>query len=122
MRCWVKKNPAKVLDPDSYQAKILAIEPKLDVSFASACGVMSKAKAERKPRFVKNPENWGPRPRHGRPMLMHEREEVAKDRAAEKEEMKEDNWGQTGMSQEGGARQCEVAAERSGAAKKHKTQ
>lgn len=75
MRCWVAKNPVRITDKESYQAKILAVEPTIEVSFANAKGVMSKAKADRKARFVQNPENWGPRPKHGRPLLPHERED-----------------------------------------------
>lgn len=74
MRCWVAKNPVRITDKESYQAKILAVEPTIEVSFANAKGVMSRAKADRKARFVQNPENWGPRPKHGRPLLPHERE------------------------------------------------
>lgn len=76
MRCWVKKNAVRPKDPDSYQAKILAKEPELQADFSTAAGAMSGAKANKQTRFVENPENWGPRPRHGRPLLPHEIEEA----------------------------------------------
>jgi hypothetical protein len=76
MRCWVKQTPVRILDKESYQAKILAVEPALQARFSNAKSIVSKARAKRKPRFVQNPQNWGPRPKHGRPMLPHEREEA----------------------------------------------
>lgn len=72
MRCWAKEKGKTSKDPDSYQAKILAIEPKLQADFKKAAGVFSKAQAAGKARFVQNPDNWGPRRRHGRPMMDHE--------------------------------------------------
>jgi hypothetical protein len=78
MRCWVKQNPVRILDEESYQAKILAVEPSLQAKFSNATSSVSQARAERKPRFVQNPQNWGPRPKHGRPMLPHEQEEAGR--------------------------------------------
>lgn len=72
MRCWVQQHTVNIPDANSYQAKILSKEPQLQANFGGAKVAMSKSKAERKARFVQNPENWGPRPRHGRPMLPHE--------------------------------------------------
>ena len=82
MRAWAKKVGTKVTDETSYQAKILAVDPKIEVNFATAKGAISKAKADRKPRFVRNPENWGPRPKHGRPLLPHEADAAAAEKAA----------------------------------------
>ena len=72
LRCWVKKNPVKIMDAGSYHAKILAKPPVIEANFSNAPGTLSKARTEGKARFVQNPDNWGPRPRHGRPMLAHE--------------------------------------------------
>jgi hypothetical protein len=76
MRCWAQSQQVSIREPDSFQAKILSVEPKLKASFSKVGGAFSKAKAKGEARFVQNPENWGPRPRHGRPMLKHEREEA----------------------------------------------
>jgi hypothetical protein len=72
MRCWARQKGTKAKDPESYQAKILAVEPKLNADFKKAAGVFSKAKAAGMARFVQNPDNWGPRRKHGRPMMDHE--------------------------------------------------
>jgi tRNA (guanine26-N2/guanine27-N2)-dimethyltransferase len=80
MRCWARDQGKVAKDPTSYQAKILAKEPTIEANFASAGGVFSKARATGQARFVKNPENWGPRRKHGRPMMDHEIE--ARDTAA----------------------------------------
>ena len=72
MRCWAKEKGKRAKDPDSYQAKILAQEPQLQANFTKAAGVFSKARAAGKARFVQNPDNWGPRRKHGRPMMDHE--------------------------------------------------
>lgn len=74
MRCWAKKVGTKPKAPESYQAKILAVEPSFEADFSKADGQFSKARESNQPRFVQNPENWGPRPKHGRPMLKHELE------------------------------------------------
>lgn len=72
MRCWAKKVGTKPKEPTSYQAKILAVEPTFQADFSKAEGHFSMARESKQPRFVQNPENWGPRPKHGRPMLKHE--------------------------------------------------
>lgn len=84
MRCWAKKVGTKVKDPESYQAKILAVQPTLQADFSNAAGQFSCARAANKPRFIDNPNNWGPRPKHGRPMLKHELDQA--DRRAVKNE------------------------------------
>lgn len=77
LRCWARKVGTKSKEPESYQAKILAVEPTYQANFAKADGQFSKARAANEPRFVQNPDNWGPRPKHGRPMLKHELEAAA---------------------------------------------
>ena len=72
MRCWVKQHPVRITDETSYHARILAQEPTLQANFGGS-GQISKFKGAGQARFVQNPEHWGPRPKHGRPMLPHER-------------------------------------------------
>ena len=76
MRCWVKQHPVRITDESSYHARILAQEPTLQANFGGS-GQISKFKGAGKARFVQNPENWGPRPKHGRPMLPHESKAAA---------------------------------------------
>lgn len=76
MRCWAKKMGTKSKEPESYQAKILAVEPTIKADFSKAPGQFSNARAANMPRFIENPENWGPRPKHGRAMLKHELEQA----------------------------------------------
>mmetsp|Transcript_27832 Transcript_27832/g.49727 ORF Transcript_27832/g.49727 Transcript_27832/m.49727 type:complete len:523 (-) Transcript_27832:218-1786(-) len=70
MRCWVKDHPVKQQDPQSYCARLLAKGPKFKADFSRASAAMSKARMSNVPRFLPNPEeNWGPKARHGRPLL-----------------------------------------------------
>mmetsp|Transcript_18216 Transcript_18216/g.47536 ORF Transcript_18216/g.47536 Transcript_18216/m.47536 type:complete len:515 (-) Transcript_18216:135-1679(-) len=70
MRCWVKDHPVKPQDPNSYCAKLLAKEPSLEADFSKASAALSKARLNNVPRYLPNPEeNWGPKTRHGRPLL-----------------------------------------------------
>lgn len=72
MRCWVKQHPVNMVHGDAHQAFILAREPQLDANFSNSKKAFSQARADGKARFTMNPDNWGPRPKHGRPMLPHE--------------------------------------------------
>lgn len=82
MKCWAKKHNVKPKEAGTFQAKILAKPPTLEANFTKASGSFSGAKARGEARFVQNPDNWGPRPRHGRPMLPHEILEAEKAAAA----------------------------------------
>lgn len=51
-------------------AKLLAKEPSLTADFSKASAALSKARLNNVPRYLPNPEeNWGPKTRHGRPLL-----------------------------------------------------
>jgi len=51
-------------------AKLLAKEPSLEADFSKASAALSKARLNNVPRYLPNPEeNWGPKTRHGRPLL-----------------------------------------------------
>ena len=67
LRCWVQEHPVKVKEGTS-AAKILAKEPELKADFSRATGSMipDKKGKNKVPRFVLNPDNWGPRTKHGR--------------------------------------------------------
>ena len=50
-------------------ARLLGKEPELKADFSRAQQALSKAKANKVARFLPNPEaNWGPKPKHGRPL------------------------------------------------------
>eukprot|EP01025_Chloroclados_australasicus_P064227 TRINITY_DN8553_c0_g1_i6.p1 TRINITY_DN8553_c0_g1~~TRINITY_DN8553_c0_g1_i6.p1 ORF type:complete len:151 (+),score=11.36 TRINITY_DN8553_c0_g1_i6:30-455(+) len=68
MRCWCKNHPpAKPIeDPKSIRGIVLAKEPTLQANFNRAKGSISKSQFKKQPRFVQNPDNWGPRRRHGK--------------------------------------------------------
>lgn len=101
MRCWVKQHPVKIAaDDTSYRARILAQEPAMQADF-SGSGHMSKSKSSGKARFVQNPENWGPRPKHGRPLLPHEVEAAAAAAAATKASQAADAAHTPGMARGG---------------------
>ena len=102
MRCWARDKGKTAKDPDSYQAKILAQEPQIQANFTKASGVFSKARAAGKARFVQNPDNWGPRRKHGRPMMDHE--------VAEQEDQK-GNQGDGGQGEQKRAKVEHVAEE-----------
>ena len=89
MREWVKQHPVQV-QKGSYAATILEKDPKIKVSFTRAAGAVTydKKGKNKVPRFVLNPDNWGPKMRHGRPMKKQKCEEDDRDIAEETGENK----------------------------------
>lgn len=69
MRCWVKTHPVKSQAEMTPGTVILSREPKLEANFSKVNSALSRAQAEGVARFLPNPEeNWGPKPRAGRPV------------------------------------------------------
>lgn len=66
IRCWVKDHPGKVHPPDSYPARLLAKEPKLEANWARAQGAVSSTRMGGITRFATNPANWGPKSAAGK--------------------------------------------------------
>eukprot|EP00250_Pteridium_aquilinum_P020998 c25007_g2_i1 orf=528-2297(-) len=66
MRCWVKTHPVKAQPADLPGSIILSQEPVLQANFSKVNSALSKARSKGIPRFVPNPEFWGPKPRAGR--------------------------------------------------------
>lgn len=67
LRCWIKDHPVNVKEGSNAE-KILAKEPQLEANFSRAAGALvHDAKGRNKvPRYVNNPENWGPKTRHNK--------------------------------------------------------
>lgn len=67
LRCWVKQHPVKLPEGSPGQM-LLSKEPTLQADFSRASGslIPDKKGKNKVPRFVGNPENWGPKTRHGK--------------------------------------------------------
>lgn len=67
LRCWVKEHPVNV-KAGSYAEVLLSKEPThiADFSRVSAAIIADKKGKNKIARFVGNPENWGPKTKHGR--------------------------------------------------------
>ncbi|CAM6128891.1 unnamed protein product [Calypogeia fissa] len=69
MRCWVKTHPVKAQTEVTPGTVILSKEPKFEANFSKVNSALSRAQAAGVARFLPNPEeNWGPKPRAGRPI------------------------------------------------------
>lgn len=70
IRGWVETHPVtRKLELDSAAAKILARPAAVKANFTRVLGAISASKQAKQARFLPNPEpNWGPRPKHGRPV------------------------------------------------------
>ena len=70
IRGWVETHPVtRKLEPDSPAARILGAPSSVKANFTRVLGAISASKQAKQARFLPNPEpNWGPRPKHGRPV------------------------------------------------------
>lgn len=90
MRCWVQQHPVKKSQPGSAGEKILSVEPELKADFSRVQQAVSKAKQKGVARFLPNPEaNWGPKPRHGRPVKPSQQQQQQQQRRQQQEQRAE---------------------------------
>jgi hypothetical protein len=66
IRCWIRQHPVKGQPENSPVGRLLAKAPQHEADFSRNRDAQSAAKNEGAPRFVQNPEAWGPKKRAGK--------------------------------------------------------